>query len=29
MVDLKYKIDFKNVYSSVLKNWWGADDPKY
>ncbi len=26
--DLKYKIDFKNVYSTVLKNWLGADDQK-
>ncbi|HEY9363641.1 MAG TPA: DUF1501 domain-containing protein [Chitinophagaceae bacterium] len=24
--DLKYKVDFKNVYSTVLKNWLGADD---
>lgn len=24
--DLKYKIDFKNVYATVLKNWLGADD---
>ena len=26
--DLKYKIDFKNVYATVLKNWLGADDAK-
>jgi uncharacterized protein (DUF1501 family) len=26
--DLKYKVDFKNVYSTVLKNWLGADDQK-
>ena len=24
--DLKYKIDFKNVYASVLNRWLGADD---
>jgi uncharacterized protein (DUF1501 family) len=24
--DLKYKVDFKNVYATVLKNWLGADD---
>jgi uncharacterized protein (DUF1501 family) len=24
--DLKYKIDFKNVYATVLRNWLGADD---
>jgi len=24
--DLKYKIDFKNVYASVLNKWLGADD---
>jgi uncharacterized protein (DUF1501 family) len=24
--DLKYKIDFKNVYATVLKNWLDADD---
>ena len=24
--DLKYKIDFKNVYATVLKNWLAADD---
>ena len=24
--DLKYKIDFKNVYATVLKNWLGAND---
>jgi uncharacterized protein (DUF1501 family) len=26
--DLKYKIDFKNVYATVLKNWLNADDVK-
>ena len=26
--DLKYKIDFKNVYATILKNWLGADDTK-
>jgi uncharacterized protein (DUF1501 family) len=26
--DLKYKVDFKNVYATVLKNWLGADDAK-
>ncbi|MEO6070820.1 MAG: DUF1501 domain-containing protein, partial [Chitinophagaceae bacterium] len=26
--DLRYKVDFKNVYSTVLKNWLGADDGK-
>lgn len=26
--DLKYKIDFKNVYATVLKNWLNADDIK-
>lgn len=26
--DLKYQVDFKNVYASVLKNWLGADDEK-
>ncbi len=26
--DLKYKVDFKNVYATVLKNWLGADDLK-
>lgn len=26
--DLKYKVDFKNVYATVLKNWLGADDHK-
>ena len=26
--DLRYKVDFKNVYSTVLKNWLGADDAK-
>jgi len=24
--DLKYQVDFKNVYATVLKNWLGADD---
>jgi uncharacterized protein (DUF1501 family) len=24
--DLKYKVDFKNVYATVLKNWLGSDD---
>ncbi|MER3497541.1 MAG: twin-arginine translocation pathway signal [Chitinophagaceae bacterium] len=24
--DLKYRIDFKNVYATVLKNWLNADD---
>jgi uncharacterized protein (DUF1501 family) len=24
--DLKYKVDFKNVYATVLKKWLGADD---
>ena len=24
--DLKYKVDFKNVYSTVLNKWLGADD---
>ena len=24
--DLKYKIDFKNVYASILNKWLGADD---
>jgi uncharacterized protein (DUF1501 family) len=26
--DLKYKVDFKNVYATVLRNWLGADDTK-
>jgi uncharacterized protein (DUF1501 family) len=26
--DLKYQIDFRNVYGTVLKNWLGADDQK-
>lgn len=26
--DLKYKIDFKNVYATVLKNWLGVDEQK-
>jgi len=26
--DLKYKIDFKNVYATVLNKWLGADDQK-
>lgn len=24
--DLKYQVDFKNVYATVLKNWLGAND---
>ena len=24
--DLKYKIDFKAVYATVLKNWLDSDD---
>jgi uncharacterized protein (DUF1501 family) len=24
--DLKYKVDFKNVYATILKNWLGADE---
>lgn len=24
--DLKYKVDFKNVYATLLKKWLGADD---
>ena len=24
--DLKYKVDFKNVYATVLNNWLAADD---
>ena len=24
--DLKHKVDFKNVYATVLKKWMGADD---
>ncbi len=24
--DLRYKVDFKNVYATVLNNWLGADD---
>ena len=24
--DLKYKVDFKNVYATVLRKWLGADD---
>jgi uncharacterized protein (DUF1501 family) len=24
--DLTYKIDFKNVYATVLNKWLGADD---
>lgn len=24
--DLKYKVDFKNVYASVLRKWLNADD---
>jgi uncharacterized protein (DUF1501 family) len=26
--DLKYKVDFKNVYATVLKNWLNTDDVK-
>ena len=26
--DLKHKIDFKNVYATILKNWLNADDKK-
>ncbi len=26
--DLKYKIDFKNIYATVLNKWLGADDKK-
>jgi uncharacterized protein (DUF1501 family) len=26
--DLKYKIDFKNVYATVLNKWLNADDKK-
>lgn len=26
--DLKYQVDFKSVYATVLKNWLGADDEK-
>ncbi|HEY4148845.1 MAG TPA: DUF1501 domain-containing protein [Chitinophagaceae bacterium] len=26
--DLKYRVDFKDVYATVLKNWLGADDKK-
>ncbi|MGZ3852948.1 MAG: DUF1501 domain-containing protein, partial [Flavisolibacter sp.] len=26
--DLKYKIDFKNVYATVLNKWLNADDEK-
>lgn len=26
--DLKYKVDFKSVYATLLKNWLGADDEK-
>jgi uncharacterized protein (DUF1501 family) len=26
--DLKYKVDFKNVYATVLKKWLDADDEK-
>jgi uncharacterized protein (DUF1501 family) len=24
--DLKHRVDFKNVYATILKNWLGADD---
>jgi uncharacterized protein (DUF1501 family) len=26
--DLKYKVDFKNVYATILNKWLGADDQK-
>jgi uncharacterized protein (DUF1501 family) len=26
--DLKYNVDFKNVYATVLNKWLGADDTK-
>jgi len=26
--DLKYQVDFKSIYATVLKNWLGADDEK-
>ncbi len=26
--DLKYKVDFKNVYATILKKWLNADDEK-
>jgi uncharacterized protein (DUF1501 family) len=26
--DLKYKVDFKNVYATVLNKWLNADDEK-
>ncbi len=26
--DLKYKVDFKNVYATVLNKWLGANDAK-
>ena len=26
--DLKYNVDFKNVYATVLKKWLNADDSK-
>lgn len=26
--DLKYQVDFKSVYATVLKNWLGADDAR-
>jgi len=26
--DLKYKVDFKNVYATILNKWLGADDKK-
>lgn len=26
--DLKHKVDFKNVYATILKNWLNADDKK-
>ena len=26
--DLKHKVDFKNVYATVLNKWLGSDDKK-
>jgi uncharacterized protein (DUF1501 family) len=26
--DLKYKVDFKNIYATILNKWLGADDKK-
>ncbi len=25
--DLKYKVDFRNIYATILKNWLGNEDP--